>query len=191
MHRSSAVLFAVMMCSSFAFASQAYEIDRSGSQAKFSIRHFAETVEGTFNDISGSIAYDPADVSKSKVHVVIKIASVDTHSSQRDHHLQGGEFFDAGNFPEMIFDSQRIEKRASGLMAIGNFTMRGTTKSIEIPFTLAVPGNDPSHSRMSIHGTVAVNRREYKVGSNEMVDNQLTLGDEVKIELNVQAIPVR
>jgi polyisoprenoid-binding protein YceI len=184
-------LFVLMVATLPAFAGQAYVIDRLSSQANFSIRHFAETVEGTFHDISGSIAYEPSDLQKSAVHVVIKIASVDTHSSQRDRHLQGGEFFDARSFPEMVFDSQRIEKRASGLVAIGNFTMRGTTKSIEIPFSMTFPGDGQSHGRMTIHGAATLNRRDYKVGSEEIMDNQLTLGDEVKIELDIQATPAR
>jgi polyisoprenoid-binding protein YceI len=180
------LLFA--LCSSFAFAGQTYSVDPSHSQAKFSIRHYVETVEGTFNDLSGAITYDPSDITKSKVHVAIKISSVDTHSSQRDRHLQTADFFDARSYPAMIFDSQRIERRPSGLVAIGNFTMRGTTKSIEIPFTLtfAAKGNQPN-GNMAIHGTTIVNRRDYNVGSEEFEDNRLTLGNEVKIELDLQA----
>ena len=190
MRRFALPIFLLVLCNSFAFADQKYVVDSSSSQAKFSIRHFAETVDGTFNDVSGTIAYEPSDLTRSRVHVAIKISSVNTGKSQRDEHLQGNEFFDAHNYPEMIFDSQRIEKRASGYVAIGNFTMRGTTKSIEIPFTLAVSGN-PSTGTMNIRGATTINRRDYKVGSEEMTDNQLTLGDEVKIELNIQATPAR
>jgi polyisoprenoid-binding protein YceI len=183
---SAVFLFAV--CSSFAFAGQIYTVDRSHSQATFFIRHYVETVEGTFNDVSGTITYDPSDITRSKVHVAIKISSVDTHASQRDKHLQTADFFDARSYPAMIFDSQRVEKRPSGLVAIGSFTMRGTTKSIEIPFTLSLNAKgDQPNGNMTIHGTTAVNRRDYNVGSEEFEDNRLTLGNEVKIELNLQA----
>jgi polyisoprenoid-binding protein YceI len=190
MKHVASALFLLVSCTSLALASQTYVIDRSHSQAKFFIWHFAETVEGTFNDISGNIAYEESDITKSKVHVVIKIASVDTRSWQRDRHLQGDEFFDVRNFPNMVFDSQRVEKRASGLVAIGTLTMRGTTRPIEIPFTITINDNQASR-RLDIRGATALNRRDYKVGSEEIMDNQITLGNEVKIELALQAIAVR
>jgi polyisoprenoid-binding protein YceI len=191
MKHIASALFLLVSCTSLALASQTYVIDRSHSQAKFFIRHFAETVEGTFNDISGNIAYEESDITKSKVHVVIKIASVDTRSWQRDRHLQGDEFFDARNFPNMVFDSQRVEKRASGLVAIGTLTMRGTTRPIEIPFSLTINHDSQASRRLDIRGATALNRRDYKVGSEEIMDNQITLGNEVKIELALQAIAVR
>jgi polyisoprenoid-binding protein YceI len=183
MRRWAFILILFSLCVPLAFAGQSYVVDQSRSQAKFYIRHFAETVDGTFNRVTGSIVYDPADFSKSKVHVAIKISSVDTHSSQRDRHLQGDEFFDARNFPEMVFNSARVEKRASGMVAVGSFTMRGTTKTIEVPFTL----NFASNGRLTVHGTTALNRRDYHVGSEEIIDNQITLGNEVKVELDIQA----
>jgi len=179
-------IFAVLLCSSFAFAAQNYTIDRSHSQARFSLRHVVETVEGKFSDVSGIIVYDPVDITKSHVRVAVKISSVDTGISQRDHHLQAAEFFDAAHFPEMVFDSQRIEKRDSGLVAIGNFTMRGTTRIIEIPFTVS-----PSDGRLVVRGNTSLNRRDYNVGSEDMMDNRLVLGNEVRIELSLEAAPAK
>jgi polyisoprenoid-binding protein YceI len=176
----------LLLCSSGAFAAQNYTVERSRSQAKFFIRHVVETVEGKFSDVSGTIAYDPADVTKSRVRVAIKVSSVDTGIGQRDHHLQGSEFFDADHSPEIIFESQRIEKRDPGLVAVGNFTMKGTTKTIEIPFTIS-----QSDNRLIIHGSTSLNRRDYNVGSEEMMDNRVVLGNEVRIELSVGATLAR
>ena len=50
------IILLVILCSSFALAAPSnYAIDRSQSQARFAIRHFAETVEGTFDELSGNI----------------------------------------------------------------------------------------------------------------------------------------
>jgi polyisoprenoid-binding protein YceI len=191
MRRALSVLLSLAACSTLAFAEQAYVVDDSNSRATFFIRHFTETVQGSFSDISGSITYDPSDVRKSRVHVVINIASVDTGKSQRDSHLQGNEFFDARHFPQMIFDSQRVEQRPSGLVAIGNLTMRGTTRPIEIPFTLILTGDDDPYRRIAIHGSTSLNRRDYNVGSEEIEDNQLTIGNEVRVELDLYATASR
>jgi polyisoprenoid-binding protein YceI len=181
------VLLAV--CSSPVFASHVYTVDRSHSVATFSIRHFAETVQGTFTDISGTITYDESDVTKSRVNVSIGMASVDTQASQRDAHLRSSDFFDTAVFPSTVFESQRVEKRAGGYVAIGTLTMHGVTKPIEIPFSLTFSGND-AHG-MSIQGTAQLDRREYGVSWNQVVDNKVTLGDEVRVELNLQAMPAR
>ena len=78
--------------------------------------------------------------------------------------------------------------RAEYVVIAGSYTER---RAAAFPFTLSFPGDSQSDGRMNIHGTTVLNRRDYKVGSEEMMDNVLTLGDEVKIELNIQATSAR
>ena len=41
--------------------------------------------------------------------LVIKVASIDTGSPDRDEHLKGPDFFDAEHYPEITYASTRIE----------------------------------------------------------------------------------
>ena len=175
---------------SFVFAAEDYKIDPVHSSANFSVRHMmVSTVTGRFaGGMSGTIHYDDKDISKSSVKATIKVASVNTDNENRDKDLRGQNFFDADKYPEITFESQRVEKRGDGYVAIGNFTMKGVTKQIELPFTIGGRINDgKGHGRIGVQSSTTVNRQDYGISWNRTVDGGgVVVSNEVKIDLNVE-----
>lgn len=169
---------------------ETYQIDRSHTNIGFVVRHMVVTnVRGAFNDFSGSIVLDEGDITKSRVEVVVKTASVDTNHERRDADLRGPEFFDAERFPELRFTSRRIEQTADGLVAVGDLTIRDVTREVRIPFELAGPINaGQGVKRLGIEGAFRINRQEYGLRWDRMVEAGPVVSDEVRIELAVEAI---
>jgi len=172
-------------------AAEKYTLDPVHSYVGFAVRHMAVTwVKGEFSEFSGEIVYDPDDISRSSVSVVIKAASLDTRNERRDNHLKSPDFFAVEQFPEITFQSKRVERRGEAYVAIGGLTIRGITKEIELPFTLAGPvtavGGRP---RLGAEASATLNRLDFQVTWNRFLEGVgLVVGDDVKIELQVEAI---
>ena len=123
-----------------------WRIDPTHSRIGFSTRHAMVTkVRGAFNDIEGIIHADVDNPMNSKVSVKIKVASIDTRNAQRDEHLRTNDFFDAPNYPEITFESTRIDQvEEDSYIVNGNLTIRGITKEIGIPIQFTGIERDPS-----------------------------------------------
>jgi polyisoprenoid-binding protein YceI len=184
---SSFFAFGLMAVSSF--AQEKYEIDPVHTNVNFTVRHMVVSkVSGNFKEFSGTILYDEKDLTKSSVNVTIKTASINTQNERRDTHLRSADFFDVENNPEIVFVSKKIEKRNDGHVAIGDLTMRGVTKEIELPFTILGTRNTQQGAIMGIEAKTTVNRFDYGVKWDRALDDgSLVVGKDVEINLTVEA----
>lgn len=171
-----------------------YKIDPAHSIIGFSIRHFEiNWVAGRFKDFTGTIHFDEADIAKSSVEFTAKIESIDTGVAQRDQHLRTPDFFDAAKFPEMTFKSSRVERKGkTGYVLHGDFTLKGVTKTIAIPFTIAGAIKDPRGGlRFGVEAHTKINRRDYGLTYGKTLEGGgLDIGDEVNIDLNLEALKI-
>jgi polyisoprenoid-binding protein YceI len=177
----------VLLVISAAAQTETWQIDPNHSAAHFSVRHFGiSTVRGAFQKMSGTLQYDPADVTKSSVDVTIEAGSVDTRVEARDRDLRSPNFFDVEKFPTITFKSKRVEEAGKGkLKVIGDLTIHGVAK----PVTLDVEGpngpiKDPrGNQHMGITGTTQINRKDFGVNGGGA-----GVGDEVQITLDVELL---
>ncbi|MCU1283731.1 MAG: protein yceI precursor [Acidobacteriales bacterium] len=184
----SALVLALAL-STAAFAAD-YKIDPAHSSATFNVRHMViSNVPGRFQDVSGTINYDDADVTKSSVEATIKASSITTDNENRDKHLKSADFFDVEKFPEITFKSKKIEKRGNQLVAIGTFTMKGVSKDIELPFELSKL-NTPRGTLIGIVAETEINRMDYGVSWNRAIEGGgAVVSEKVKIQLSLEAKP--
>jgi polyisoprenoid-binding protein YceI len=167
-----------------AFAVDEYKIDPNHSSANFSVRHMkVSTVKGRFSDVQGVINYDPQDVTRSTVKAVIKTSTITTDNAKRDDDLKSPNFFDVTKYPEIKFESTKIEKRGEQYVAIGNLTIKDVTKQVELPFTVTT-AELGGKKRLGSDATLTINRNDYHVDWNKMPG---VVDDTVKIELNIEA----
>lgn len=187
MRKLSSVLLLVLATSVVAFSqAQEYKIDPVHSSATFKVRHMmVSTVVGRFTDVEGTITYDEKDPSKSKVEAVIKTASVNTDSNMRDGDLKSN-YFEVDKYPEMKFTSTKVEKRGDQWVATGPLTIKDVTKTVEIPFDIT-QANTQFGPAVGVSADFKVNRNDYHVAKASVVDNGATVGNEISIELNVEA----
>jgi polyisoprenoid-binding protein YceI len=172
-------------------AADKFMIDKTHSSIQFSVSHMViSKIKGEFGDYTGSIVYDDKDITKSSFDVTIQVASIDTKDEKRDEHLRKPDFFDASTYPEITFKSKRVEKSGDGFVAIGDLTMRGVTKEISMPFTVAGVITDPwGNTRMGASATLKLNRQDYGISFSQKLDNGgLMVGDNVDIEIEIEAV---
>ncbi len=184
-------LLAVIMAAGAVFSADKYSIDLSHSYAGFSVRHLVITnVKGNFASFSGEITFDENDTIKSSANVIIDIASINTSNADRDKHLRSADFFDVEKYPEMTFVSTGVEKDGDDMILNGRLTMHGVTKDISIPFEFLGKVTDPwGKERIAFEGETKLSRKEYGMTWSKTIETGgLIVGDEIKIELQIEAV---
>lgn len=167
-----------------------YDIDPRHSYIGFRVLHMGlAEVPGSFRDFSGTINYDGKDVSKSSVNFSAKVMSVDTGVAPRDNHLRTADFFEVEKYPEMTFKSTKIEKKGKNWNVTGDFTLKGVTKQITIPFMInGMLKDDKGNVKMGFSAQTTINRQDYGVKyGNKLPDGTLAISDMVKIDLQLEA----
>ena len=183
--------FTMMIAGATRVGAARYEVDSQHTTVGFSIRHMLiNNVKGSFKNFTGTIEYDGKDPLTIKASGTIKVASLDTGIQGRDEHLRGPDFLDATQYPDIAFQSERVEKKGNGYALIGKFTMHGVTKEVTLPFTLSGPIVDPlGNTRIGIETGATLNRQDYGINWNKTLDNGgLLVGNEVKAEINAEAV---
>jgi len=175
-----------------AIHAETYEIDPAHAFVNFTIAHFAGKAHGSFDDVRGTIVFDEQDITKSSVSVVIKTSSIHTGNTNRDAHLRSDDFFAAEKYSEATFKSSRVEKRGGKFLAIGELTIRGVTKGVSMEFTVNGPMKDPLPAgvkRLLVQSSLKFDRRDFGISWSRLTDTkQLFVGNEVTLEINVEAI---
>src|SRR5271157_3367474 len=147
MSRLLLIITAAIAFTSSAFAqAKTWQIDPNHSAAQFSVRHMGiSTVRGAFTKVSGTVTYDPADLSKTTLEATIDASSVDTRVERRDNGLRSPNFFDVAKYPTLTFKSRRVEAAGTGKLKItGDLTIHGVTREVVLDVDgPSVPVQDP------------------------------------------------
>ena len=111
----------------------------TGTNVQFTVTKLGfSDVVGHFREFNADIRYDPSQPERSSVRWRVRVASVETGERDRDRTIQGPQYFAAAQHPELTFESRAV--RADGdhrLSVTGEITIRGITKSITVPVTIA------------------------------------------------------
>lgn len=107
-------------------------VDQSHSTIGFEVKHMMiSNVNGQFESYVATIAAeDMEDLTTAVIDFKLDVASINTHSLDRDIHLKSAEFFHADAFPKITFTSTSIEKKGSGYLLHGELTIKGHTKPV-------------------------------------------------------------
>ena len=164
-----------------------WNVDANHTEINFSVKHFFTPVTGTFTDYTIDLQYDAAAPENSSISLVAQVASVNTGNEKRDAHLQSGDFFEAEAFPELTFQSTSVREVSPGnLVATGDLTIKGNTKSIDLPITVLGVAEIPEDMREMLGGVVRVGsfaaetqiqRRDFGVGVGSWAATMVVGGD--------------
>lgn len=114
---------------------------------------------GTFDEINGTIKFDPADLSHSTFDLSFPVSSINTGNKMKDKKAQTYEWFGASEHPNVTFKSTSIEAEEKGYVVTGDLSMKGTTKSVKVPMRYSETGDG-----YKFYGLFAVNRMDFHVG---------------------------
>lgn len=166
-----------------------WTVDPVHSEVSFKVRHFVTKVPGTFTQWTGEILTDPAKLSGGSVAVAIQAASISTKNDRRDTHLRSADFLAVDSFPTITFKSTKVEATGSALRVIGDLTIRGVTKSVVLQgeFGGTFGPAEAGKQKIGFSASTKINRLEYGLRWNRLVEGVNMLGDEVEIILNIEA----
>ena len=162
-----------------------WNFDPAYSTVEFSIRNLWYTVHGRFQTVEGAIVSEDDDVTSSIVTATIKAASLDTGNKRRDAHLRTEEFFDVEKFPEIEFESTKVERGRDrdSLNLEGRLTIKGHTQVVKLDV------NEMDHSRSPrgeefVYYSATAELDRFAFGINY---GRMFIGRTLKVTINVQA----
>ncbi|HYJ32004.1 MAG TPA: YceI family protein [Candidatus Binatia bacterium] len=184
----AASLFAAALLVSTAAqaAPTTWTIDPNHSNVTFTIRHFFSKVTGSFTKFSGSVVYDPANPGASSAKAEIDAASINTSNDRRDGHLRSPDFFDVAKYPTLTFESTKVTADGSKLKIEGNLTMHGVTKPVTLEGEFLGAGPAMGGQRAGFEASTKVDRKDFGIIWNKVVDQGTMLGDDVEIRLAIE-----
>jgi polyisoprenoid-binding protein YceI len=174
-----------------ATAADVYTIDKNHSDVSFQIRHIVSKVRGRFADFEGTIQIDPSKPEASSVAFTIRTASIDTNQPKRDDDLRSENFFDAAKYPEITFQSTKIETAGKDRYAVtGKLAMHGVSREITLPVTFLGFMKDPrGNERAGFELATTLNRLDYDIRWNRALEGGgALLGDDVDVTVNLETV---
>jgi polyisoprenoid-binding protein YceI len=169
---------------------ESYIFNSRKTEVRFSYVMGLSTQSGRFSQVEGTLRYDERAPERSEVVAKIATASVETGQPIIDDELRGANFFNSKAQPLMTFHSRSVTPTTANTAKItGDITVNGITKPVILDVTLTAH-DDPAlkHSAGSkkLLATTTISRTAFKMDSYaDMV------GDEIKIEIDAVARPVR
>jgi polyisoprenoid-binding protein YceI len=170
---------------------KAYAIDPSHTTAEFVVRHLMiSKVRGRFTSITGAIEVPEGNNVPVSVDVTIDAGSIDTREPQRDAHLKSADFLDAEKFANVTFKSTGFEGSGDAFKVRGELTIHGVTREVVLDTTFEGRSTDPwGNDRIGYEAHTKISRKDFGLEWNQALETGgVVVGDEVKIELNVEAI---
>jgi polyisoprenoid-binding protein YceI len=169
-----------------------WNIDPNHTAAQFAVRHLlVSTVRGQFDKLSGSVIYDGRDINTLRVNVVIDAASVNTRVERRDNDLRSANFFEVATYPTITFVSKRVESAGAGkFKLVGDLTMHGVTKEVvlDVEGPTAVLKQANGNQRVGASATGKINRRDFGLQFNAVVEGAPVVGDEITLTIDIEAV---
>ncbi|MEM8897479.1 MAG: YceI family protein [Bacteroidota bacterium] len=168
-----------------------YQIDKAHSRVSFEVDYMGYAkVQGRFEDFSGTLRYQPDDLTTLSISFQLKTESIDTDIEWRDNDLRSANWFEAETYPTASFTSTSAEKVGEGVMVTGDLSIKDVTKTITIemnPSSRVI--EDIRGDMMAIFtGEFEIDRKEFHImGKNwSLVKEGIAgVGDKVKVELSI------
>lgn len=162
-----------------------YDIDVTHSSTNFKIKHLSvSNVTGSFDKFSGIV--DIENGIPKKIDTIINVDSINTSNTARDNHLKQADFFDIAKFPEMKFVMTEFKKDGDNEgKIIGNLTIKNVTKPVTLNYEFG--GQSKNQKGIQIVGFSLEGKIKRSDFSFAPDTSTLTLGDEIKINIEVEA----
>jgi polyisoprenoid-binding protein YceI len=136
---------------------------------------------GRFSRWRADIRFDPENLEASSAVVTIETASAADGVQVHDNALPTPAWFDAAGHPTAVFRTTRIRRQGNGYVARGDLTIKGRTRSVDLPFTLAIDGE-----RARMNGDLAIDRHDFGIGEDTEADDMISR--DVQVSVRVEAV---
>ena len=140
-----------------AVAADTLKLDAEKSTIEFVGKKTDGAHSGGFKKFTVDPQADFEDPSKSKLSIVIDATSIWSDDAKLTDHLKNPDFFDVRKYPEIKFESTKIEPISETKANIkGKLTMLGKTAEITVPCEVA-----PSDTQIDLTAKFEIDRTQW------------------------------
>ena len=168
-----------------------WKVDPAHSEVGFSVKHMGiANVRGKFTAFEGTLEMKD-DLPASRAVGTVQATSIDTSEAQRDEHLRSADFFNVEEFPEIGFESTRVEAIDDESSRVyGNLTMHGITNEIKLDVLIQGTDIDPwGNTRAGLDVVGTLKRSDFDMKFNQALGSgNVLVGDKVTVSLSISAV---
>ena len=169
-----------------------WQLDPYHTQVEFSAKHLGMmTVRGYFDEVSTTADIDPAHPETASVEVTISTASIRTNNGVRDNDLRSSNFLEVEKYPVITFKSTSVEPAGPDHYTLtGDLTIKSTTRPVSLQVTKYGEFTDPGMMghRIAYGATTKINRKDFGVSLNMVLDGRLVVGEEIQITIEGEIV---
>ena len=138
-----------------------WSADPVHSHIAFGVKHLGlSLVRGEFKTFTVESEIDESDITRSKASVTVDVASIQSSMEVIGQHLKGADFLDAENHSTITFTTKRLTRDS----VVGDLTIRGNTKEVQLAAEMAGPIQDPwGKTRAGLTATGKIDRRDFGI----------------------------
>jgi polyisoprenoid-binding protein YceI len=168
-----------------------WQLDPYHTQVEFSAKHLGMmTVRGHFTEVSATADIDPDHPEASWVEVTIQAASIRTHNETRDNDLRSSNFLEVDKFPTIAFKTTSVEPAGQDQYTMaGDLTIKGNTRPVVLGVHKYGEFNDDMMGhRIAYSAQGKINRKEFGLSFNMMLDGKFVVSDEIQIMIEGELV---
>jgi polyisoprenoid-binding protein YceI len=139
-----------------------------------------------FNNVEGTLEFDPADPARASVMVTIPLGSMSTGVPDLNDDFRSSDFFDLAKFPAATFKSRKVEKGAAPntLKVAGELSVHGITKPVALDVTINKIGTNPRNNVPTVGFEAMATLKRSDFGLGLYVPQ---VSDEIQIHITAEA----
>jgi polyisoprenoid-binding protein YceI len=148
------------------------------------------SVHGQLNKVTGTVQFDPSDITSLSVELEIEVSGIITGIQKRDDHLKSQDFFHIEKFPEITFKSTTAMRTGfSNCKVSGELTIHGISRPVIMDVIISGPIKSPfGETTIGITGCTVLDREDFGLTWNEPMENHgLMVGKDVTVSVDIEA----
>lgn len=164
-------------------------VDPTHSEVHFKVKHLViSTVTGTFKAFEGALITENDDFENAEIDFSLDVNSIDTNQVQRDEHLKSADFFNAAEYPQILFKSTSFRKVDGDYELRGDLTVRDITKPVKLNVEFGGSATDfYGNEKAGFEIIGKINRKDFGLTWDGITEaGAIVVGEEIKLNINLQ-----
>ena len=174
----------LLSISGFSYAAlPAWEMIPKKSMLTFTGIQNNAPITGDFKKFTCDINFDPQQLAKSNVHIIVRMNSISLSFRDLMTVLFSGDWLDVNKYPEAIFDAKSFTQ-----LSPNHFQARGTLtiKNKAMPVNLRFATREMEDGTVMARGGTTIKRTAFGIGQGEWAETD-AVKDDVKVEFMIIA----
>ncbi len=167
-----------------------WKIDAGHSAIQFKVKHLAvANISGAFTVFAGTLHTNRDDFEGARVNLDIDVASLTTNNEVRDGHLKSDSFFQADEFPKLVFGGI-LHKVADDYELTGTLTIRDVSKQVKLDVSFTGTGKGRfGDTRAGFEVNGQLNRHDFGLTWSMLTETgSLVVGETIKLNMDIELI---